>query len=286
MDVNWAECPVHPYFYLCCRSNTTRAENSVKQNSFFNAFAYIEPNGKKVMYMKKKWLKGLMTICMLCAVYLLSREGAMLAGKNMTGEKGLIMIDSGHGGIDPGVVGIGGIQEKEINLKIAKYLDDELKKNGYKVILTRKDDNGLYDEDSKNKKVQDMQRRCAMIKEEKPILTVSIHQNSYQDEAVCGPQVFYYKSSSEGANLAKCIQEELNTQLEVEKPRVEKANSTYYLLKRSEGVLNIVETGFLTNGKEAELLQTKDYQKKCAKAICDGILKFLKTVEINKKNVV
>lgn len=223
---------------------------------------------------------------MLCAVYLLSREGAMLAGKNITGEKGLILIDSGHGGIDPGVVGIGGVKEKDINLKIAKEIAKILEKNGYKAVLIRKDDNGLYDAESKNKKVQDMQKRCAMIKKEKPLLTVSIHQNSYQDEAVCGPQVFYYKDSLEGANLAKCIQEELNAQLQVEKPRTEKANSTYYLLKRSEGVLNIVETGFLTNKKEAELLQTKEYQKKCAEAICDGILKFLKTVEINKTNVV
>lgn len=249
-------------------------------------FAYIEPNGKKVMYMKKRWVKGLMTICMLCAVYLLSKEGAILAGKNITGEKGLILIDSGHGGIDPGVVGIGGVKEKDINLKIAKELAKALEKKGYRTVLIRKDDNGLYDAGSKNKKVQDMQKRCAMIKEEKPLLTVSIHQNSYQDEAVCGPQVFYYKDSLEGANLAKCIQEELNMQLHVEKPRTEKANSTYYLLKRSEGVLNIVETGFLTNKKEAELLQTKEYQKKCAEAICDGILKFLKTVEINKSNVV
>lgn len=236
--------------------------------------------------MKKKWLKRAMTICMLCAVYLLSREGAMLTGKSITEEKGLILIDSGHGGIDPGVVGIGGVKEKDINLKIAKELAGALEKKGYKAVLIRKDDNGLYDAESKNKKVQDMQKRCAMIKEEKPLLTVSIHQNSYQDEAVCGPQVFYYKDSLEGANLAKCIQEELNNRLQVEKPRTEKANSTYYLLKRSEGVLNIVETGFLTNKKEAELLRTKEYQKKCAEAICNGILKFLKTVEINKTNVV
>lgn len=223
---------------------------------------------------------------MLCAVYLLSREGAMLTGKSITEEKGLILIDSGHGGIDPGVVGIGGVKEKDINLKIAKELAGALEKKGYKAVLIRKDDNGLYDAESKNKKVQDMQKRCAMIKEEKPLLTVSIHQNSYQDEAVCGPQVFYYKDSLEGANLAKCIQEELNNRLQVEKPRTEKANSTYYLLKRSEGVLNIVETGFLTNKKEAELLRTKEYQKKCAEAICNGILKFLKTVEINKTNVI
>lgn len=118
------------------------------------------------------------------------------------------------------------------------------------------------------------------------MLTVSIHQNSYEDEAVCGPQVFYYKDSVKGGKLARCIQEELNTQLEVTNPRTEKANSTYYLLKRSEGILNIVETGFLTNSREAELLNTKEYQKKCARAICDGILKFLKTVEKNNGSMV
>ena len=154
-------------------------------------------------------------------------------------------------------------------------------------MLIRKDDNGLYDAESKNKKVQDMQKRCAMIKEEKPLLTVSIHQNSYQDEVVVTNRWPYYKDSLEGANLAKCIQEELNNRLQVEKPlNGKKQTASYYLLKRSEGVLNIVETGFLTNKKEAELLRTKEYQKKCAEAICNGILKFLKTVEINKTNVV
>lgn len=49
--------------------------------------------------------------------------------------------------------------------------------------------------------------------------------------------------------------------------------------------MNIVETGFLTNQREAELLKTKDYQKKCARAICDGILNFLKTVEKEAVNV-
>ena len=98
--------------------------------------------------------------------------------------------------------------------------------------------------------------------------------------------MFYYTHSVKGATLAKCIQEELNQQLQIENPRVEKANSTYYLLKRSEGILNIVETGFLTNPREAELLATKEYQQKCAKAICQGILKFLKTVEMNSENMV
>ena len=236
--------------------------------------------------MRRRWLKRGMALCMLFAIYLLSREGAILTAKTGAESRGLIMIDSGHGGIDPGVVGIGGLQEKEVNLEIARYLEKELKKEGYEVLLTREADMGLYDEDSRNKKVQDMQNRCAMIHEKKPLLTVSIHQNSYEDQEVCGPQVFYYTHSVKGATLAKCIQEELNQQLQIENPRVEKANSTYYLLKRSEGILNIVETGFLTNPREAELLATKEYQQKCAKAICQGILKFLKTVEMNSENMV
>ena len=236
--------------------------------------------------MRNRWARRCMALCMLLSIYLLSREGAILTAKMGTQTKGRIIIDSGHGGIDPGVVGIGGLQEKEVNLEIARYLEKELKKEGYEVLLTRESDKGLYDEGSRNKKVQDMQNRCAMIQEKKPLLTVSIHQNSYQDQEVCGPQVFYYTHSVKGATLAKCIQEELNQQLQIENPRVEKANSTYYLLKRSEGILNIVETGFLTNPREAELLATKEYQQKCAKAICLGILKFLKTVEMNSENMV
>lgn len=236
--------------------------------------------------MRGSWVKRGMALLLLLAVYLLSREGAMLVGKEGEASKGLIMVDSGHGGIDPGVVGIGNLQEKDVNLKIARELKKELEQEGYRVILTREEDKGLYDQDSRNKKVQDMQKRCAMIKEKKPLLTVSIHQNSYQDQDVCGPQVFYYTHSVKGAELARCIQEELNTQLEISRPRSEKANSTYYLLKRSEGILNIVETGFLTNPREAELLNTKEYQRRCAGAICDGILKFLKTVEKDNGSMV
>ena len=60
--------------------------------------------------MRRRWLKQGMALCMLFAIYLLSREGAILTAKMGTETKGIIIIDSGHGGIDPGVVGIGGLQ--------------------------------------------------------------------------------------------------------------------------------------------------------------------------------
>ena len=174
------------------------------------------------------------------------------------------------------MIGVGGLEEKGINLQIAVKLKVILEEKGYTVVMTREEDKGLYDEDSRNQKAQDMQRRIAIIKECRPVLCVSIHQNSYQDSEVYGPQVFYYEDSAQGKELAELIQKELNTGLEVARPRVAKGNKTYYLLKRSESVLNIVECGFLTNPKEAELLQTEEYQKKVAEAVAKGIDAYLK----------
>ena len=94
--------------------------------------------------MQKKWLKGIMALCMLCAVYLLAGEGAVLVGKTAGGSRGSIVIDSGHGGIDPGVVGIGKLEEKDVNLKIAGYLAEYLKKEGYETVMTRESEKGLY----------------------------------------------------------------------------------------------------------------------------------------------
>ena len=148
-----------------------------------------------------------------------------------------------------------------------------MEERGWNVLLTRESDKGLYDETADNKKAQDLQRRIALIDEKKPVLTVSIHQNSYEDQTVKGPQVFYYESSSEGKKLAECIQETMNKELGIEKVRKAKGNTSYYLLKRSSSVLVIAECGFMTNPEEAELLQTAEYQKRIAEALADGIEK-------------
>ena len=107
------------------------------------------------------------------------------------------------------------------------------------------------------------------------MLSVSIHQNSYQDSEVHGPQVFYYEGSVEGKKLAEAVQNSLNQNLEVDRPREVKGNTSYYLLKRSSGPLVIVECGFLTNPEEAQKLQTKEYQQKVAGAVTEGIRTYL-----------
>lgn len=195
-----------------------------------------------------------------------------------------IVLDAGHGGFDNGMVGGSGISEKELNLIYTKKLAVLLENAGYRVVQTRETDKGLYDESQGNKKAQDMQRRCAVIEREKPLLTVSIHQNSYpQDISVCGPQVFYYEQSQEGEKLASAIQKNLNAMQDVMRQRLEKGNSTYYILKRSASTTVIVECGFLTNTQEEILLQQENYQEQVVQAICDGILQYLEQREIDIK---
>lgn len=174
------------------------------------------------------------------------------------------------------MIGVGGLKEKEINLEIANRLKKVLEEKGYYVIMTRKEDKGLYDKDCKNQKVQDLQRRIRLIGKYKPLLCVSIHQNSYQD-----PEVYDYRCSimripyrkGAGRLYSGCVKYLSGC----DKTQDSKGNRTYYLLKRSESVLNIVECGFLTNPEEAELLQTSEYQQKVAYAVALGIDKYLKS---------
>ena len=230
--------------------------------------------------MKKYRIELTMACLLLVCFYLLSRQAAVIS-VNQT-ERGtqkvaspLILVDAGHGGSDPGMIGVGGLEEKGINLSISLLLRDTLEKSGYSVIMTREEDKGLYDSSAANKKAQDMQRRIGMIREHMPVLSVSIHQNSYHDAGVHGPQVFYYESSVEGKKLAEAVQSSLNDLLEVDRPREVKGNTSYYLLKRSSGILVIVECGFLTNPEEAQKLQTKEYQEKVAAAVSEGIRTYL-----------
>ena len=196
--------------------------------------------------------------------------------------KGTIVLDPGHGGDDPGMAGSSGITEKVLNLVYAEKLARLFADAGYRVVLTRETEDGLYDADSSHKKAQDMQRRVAIIAKEQPLLTLSIHQNSYQDPAVCGPQVFFYEHSADGEALAKCIQDCLNTELSITRPRVQKGNGSYYILKRSAGTTVIVECGFLSNPQEEEKLQQESYQDQVVQAVFDGTMTYLAGSESGK----
>ncbi len=221
-----------------------------------------------------------------CVLFLLSMiyiggEAAWdTAGKGIggDGEEMCVVIDAGHGGHDPGKVGINGAEEKDINLQIAELVKKYLEANDVKVVMTREGDEGLYDSGADNKKVQDMKRRIELIDETSPQVAVSIHQNSYPEEYVHGAQVFYYGGSVEGQKLAECIQSSFKERVDPENKRQVKANDSYYLLKKTGIPIVIVECGFLSNSAEAEKLCTEAYQEKVAWAIHMGILQYLNSV--------
>lgn len=191
----------------------------------------------------------------------------------------IIVVDAGHGGKDPGKVGTNGTLEKDINLEIAMALKEVLETEGMTVVMTRQNDTGLYDENSSNKKMQDMRGRLAMIEECKPVLVVSIHQNSFSDASVCGPQVFYCEGSENGEQAAKLLQDALNAELEIARPRVEKSNDNYYLLTKCSAVMVIAECGFLSNPEEENLLNDEEYQNRIVEALRQGICGYLDTVK-------
>ena len=156
-----------------------------------------------------------------------------------------------------------------------QYLDiiEKLEKQGILVVMTREGENDLSDPGAVNAKVQDLQRRVQLIHEKKPDCVISIHQNSYPDAAVKGAQVFYYTTSGEGKAAAEILQNEL-LEIDPENKKREKANNTYYILKKTEVPTVIVECGFLSNHKEAEKLSDEAYQGKIAEAVVKGIKSF------------
>lgn len=187
-----------------------------------------------------------------------------------------IVIDAGHGGFDPGKVGINDELEKDINLAIALKLQKKCEEEGIKVIMTRTEDVDLAEEGT-GKKTSDMRNRVEIINNANADFCISIHQNSYTSKEVKGAQVFYYSGSEVGKKLAGILQTSLVGNVDSSNHRKEKSNDSYYLLKNSICPSVIVECGFLSNWNEATNLKDEFYQEKIADAIYEGIIEYTKS---------
>lgn len=223
-------------------------------------------------------MESLMAALLLVFVFTMSRYAGLLAsGQDVTigKNKPVVVIDAGHGGNDPGKVGVDGSLEKDINLAIATRLKEYLELSDVEVILTRDDDNGLYSSSDSRKKMADMKKRCEIIEEASPEIVVSIHQNSYHQEDINGGQVFYYKGSEKGKKLAEILQKRFTYVLGEKNKRIAKANDNYYLLLHVKCPIVIVECGFLSNWEESKMLGTEDYQDRLAWTIHMGIMEYL-----------
>ena len=225
----------------------------------------------------KKWELTLALI-LLAVISLLAERSELLAVVAPVEQKIVVVLDAGHGGMDSGKVAVNNILEKDINLKIVYFLKTALEEQGITVVLTREDEQGLYQESDSNKKLADMRKRCEIIEKSGCVLAVSIHQNSYHEADVSGPQVFYYVTSEKGKKIAETLQNCLVEELKPTKARTAKSNDNYYLLKNVSCPIVIVECGFLSNWEEAELLCTEEYQKRVADTVAKGIVEYLQTI--------
>ena len=188
-----------------------------------------------------------------------------------------VIVDAGHGLPDGGAVGVTGSIEQEINLKIALKLQEVLEAKGVRVIMTRTDENGLWDDkdDSiRKKKVSDMNKRLEIMKKSDAHLFISIHMNSFPNHSASGLRIFYAPNHEEIKPLAENIQTRIQDITGANINIVKSADKSLFLMKNPPIPAILVECGFLSNAKEEKKLQEDDYQARLAWAIADALEKY------------
>lgn len=168
-----------------------------------------------------------------------------------------IVLDPGDGG-ESGSAGPMGLSEGYVNLEIAKLLAKELEKSGAKTYLTR----------DKNEFVS-LSERVKISNELKPDITISIHQNVFSDESMCGSETFYYPGDIEGKRAAERIHSQLISMLSLEDLGVKGAD--LFVLRETNNPSILVNIAFLSNPEEERLLSEPSFRYKAAKAILNGL---------------
>ena len=197
-----------------------------------------------------------------------------------------IIVDAGHGGIDPGsMTDDQSVKEKDVNLKITKKVKELLEASGAMVILTRNDDTSLYTEQAgktiRQKYNENLKNRKKIIQESSADMFISIHLNKFQESKYYGAQTFYPAGKEDDKQLATYIQGELKRVVDKTNNRKIKSTNDIYLIKDNEIPSTLIECGFLSNDKEAKLLNDEEYQDQIAWAIYVGIQKYFSETEQN-----
>ncbi|MDP4177646.1 MAG: N-acetylmuramoyl-L-alanine amidase CwlD [Bacillota bacterium] len=227
------------------------------------------------MNSRKLLINVLYLIVLICLVFQFNSIFAFGMEENKTSK--IILLDPGHGGRDGGAVSKNGTVEKDINLKIGLKLRDKLKAQGYTVFMTRETDKGLYDEDAKNKKKQDLANRNKMKRDVNCNMFVSIHLNMFPKQKYKGGQI-WYTENEDSRKLAHIMQDKINKELYLNDNRVEKPGSKQYRVLEGDEIIPsvIVECGFLSNYEDEKKLKTSEYQDKVAEVLCKAIDEFYK----------
>lgn len=196
----------------------------------------------------------------------------------------IIVIDPGHGGIDGGAT-MGGILEKDVNLDIAKRVKDILERKGYMIVLTREMDHSLDNlvDSSASRHQRDLTARVNIINNSNAQLFLSIHANCHKSNLNAdGSIILYNERFLQNKALAYCIQRALNNIVVEGKKRTihdPQNHSAYFLLNNSKIPGVIVETAFISNQKEQQLLGEDSFKDEIAKAIAAGVENYFSEIK-------
>ncbi len=190
----------------------------------------------------------------------------------------MVICDAGHGAPDGGAVADDGTQEKDINLAITTKLVESFEGMGIQAIVTREGDSGIYDENAttiRQKKVDDMHKRLDIINKSGADLFISIHMNSFTDTSAQGIHIFYANEDENTITLAEEIQKSIVGITNAQSHDIKHANTRLYLMKNAKIPSILIECGFMSNPKEAQLLKQDEYQAKIAWAIASAVKKHI-----------
>lgn len=212
----------------------------------------------------KKWLVAFV------AMGLLASSPAAQAAK--------VVVDAGHGGYDPGAIGVYGLQEKDVNLDIALKLQKILKEKGYDVVMTR--DSDVY---------LSLRERVDIADGQQADLFVSVHANWYGNPNTRGAMVLYYDDAypqadypasetmkaltPESRELAQKVLDKFVQIVGVENRGL--LPSSVYVVRMGSIPSILVETAFLSNAEDSALLADEDQRTLMAEGIAGGIEAYL-----------
>ena len=178
--------------------------------------------------------------------------------------RGYVVVDAGHGGMDCGAVKGEELFEKDINMSIAVKVRDRLLKLGYKVYMTRTDDSFIG-----------LNERATKANKTGADVLVSIHLNSYPDvESVSGIEAWTYKDRKGCPELAEVLSDSVSKATGAKNRGVSFAKNLVVTSKTTMPAV-IIECGYISNDREAGLLQTEDYQNKIALSVAEAVDTFL-----------
>ncbi len=176
-----------------------------------------------------------------------------------------IAVDAGHGGSEKGTTGCLGDKEKDVMLEYAKLLEHELKKRGAEVVMTRNGDD-----------FKSLNERVELANNENSLVFISLHGNALPDgqdpNANSGTSIYYYYNQAKP--LANDIITEMTTQLGMKNDKVRQ--QSFAVVRNTNALSILIEIGYMINPSDNAKMVTKEFQKATAKAIADGIEKFIK----------